>query len=321
MPRAIEQLRRSGLTVGHAGLGIRGTSNVPGSPAQQVHDGDTAVVNPLGNLGVRFLGVDAAEESFTLPGGDTFVPIDDSQGRWEAFLSDPFDAQYGPIDPPLDAATKAYLAQRVGPGTALNHARHSEAARHALRKAVEDDMVALGKTKENFEFFIAFANEIMDGYGRLLGYLNRDQPANGTPRPLSYNERLLEAGLVTPYFIWPNTEPFRRAAAVSKAVPPPTTQATLADKGSLGRARKWVSDARQNEIGIFDAADPLRLYPFELRFLARREPPTRWLIDLSASDDRLIPPQEYHTVANAEDRLWIPDEYLPLWVEHGWKRG
>jgi hypothetical protein len=42
---------------------------------------------------------------------------------------------------------------------------------------------------------------------------------------------------------------------------------------------------------------------------------------LAATDDRLTPPQKYHTVADAEDRLWIPDEYLPLWVENGWRRG
>jgi hypothetical protein len=65
----------------------------------------------------------------------------------------------------------------------------------------------------------------------------------------------------------------------------------------------------------------MRLYPFELRFLVRREPPNRWLVNLSAADDRLIPPQKYHTVAAAEDRLWIPDQYLALWVEKGWRRG
>ena len=58
MPKAIEK-RPSGLTVGHAALGLQG--GVPGSIRQQVHDGDTINVRAIGNFGVRFLGVDAPE--------------------------------------------------------------------------------------------------------------------------------------------------------------------------------------------------------------------------------------------------------------------
>jgi hypothetical protein len=60
--------------------------------------------------------------------------------------------------------------------------------------------------------------------------------------------------------------------------------------------------------------------PFELRFLARRSPPDRWVIDLSADDDRLHPPQSYIAIPNAEDRLFLPAEYVPLFVENGWRR-
>jgi hypothetical protein len=61
-------------------------------------------------------------------------------------------------------------------------------------------MQTLGKTKDDFEFFLSFAHEVMDGYGRLLAYINRAQPnaEQPAPRPLSYNERLLEQGMVTP---------------------------------------------------------------------------------------------------------------------------
>jgi len=40
------------------------------------------------------------------------------------------------------------------------------------------------------------------------------------------------------------------------------------------------------------------------------------------SDDGvfLIPPQEYYKVSEAEDRLFIPEEYVPLFVEAGWRR-
>ena len=85
MGRAIEQLK-SGLIVGHAGLGFRG--GVTGSVRQQIHDGDTINVRALGNFGVRFLGVDAPEISFKLPGGKGFTGLSDV--KWEKYLSDPF---------------------------------------------------------------------------------------------------------------------------------------------------------------------------------------------------------------------------------------
>jgi hypothetical protein len=39
------------------------------------------------------------------------------------------------------------------------------------------------------------------------GYVNCDQP--NPPRPESYTERLLATGVVAPYFIWPNLDPYR----------------------------------------------------------------------------------------------------------------
>jgi hypothetical protein len=44
------------------------------------------------------------------------------------------------------------------------------------------------------------------------------------------------------------------------------------------------------------------------------------VIDLSKNDDVLIKPQEYYTIPNVEDRLFIPEEYVPLFVEAGWKK-
>jgi hypothetical protein len=60
------------------------------------------------------------------------------------------------------------------------------------------------------------------------------------------------------------------------------------------------------------------LYPFELRFLAQRRAPNRWVIDLSQSDNHLLHPQEY-TIPNPEDRLYIPEEYLLLFKSKGWR--
>jgi hypothetical protein len=56
------------------------------------------------------------------------------------------------------------------------------------------------------------------------------------------------------------------------------------------------------------------LEPFEVRFLAGRRLPNLWVIDLSKNDDKLITPQKYFTVANSEDRLFIPEEYAPLYT-------
>jgi hypothetical protein len=317
VPNSID-VDSAGRTVGIAGLGLRGQA--PGTVAQQVHDGDTMSLRAIGNLGTRFLGVDAPEVSFTLPGSDLFRPIDSPE--WDAFLSDPFGPAYPPFPSPLDPALQADLATRAGPGAAANHARHADAATQALRAEVRNDIVAMGATLESFQFYLRFAAEIVDRYGRLLCYANRNQPiATPTqPRPLSYNERMLQQGLVIPYFIWPNIDPFKRQGSLLDAVPPPGTADELADSGALGQARGWVAAARTSQTGIFEAADPLRILPFELRFLGRREPPDRWVIDLSVSTSVLLQPQHYLHVANLEDRLYVNADHVPLFVERGWTR-
>jgi endonuclease YncB( thermonuclease family) len=318
--KAIEQLH-SGLVVGHAALGRFGQSR--GSVAQQVHDGDTATVEADGNLGVRFLGVDAPEVSVPLPGTSRpFVSLTDP--RWGQVLADPLGAGAGPaFDPPLEARLLAHLQALAGPDLAGNHGRLAGAAEDALEKLVGDDLAALGKTKEDFRFFLAFAGEVMDRYGRLLAYLHPDQPNTPAAQRLdSYNERLLAAGWVSPYFIWPNINPFRRAGAITAAVPPPGGAGELTERdGSLHAARAAVTQARRDEVGLYQRNDPLRVQAFELRFLARRQPPDRWLVDLSTNDNALLPPQAYPDIPLPEDRLFIPAEYVPLWVEHGWKRG
>jgi endonuclease YncB( thermonuclease family) len=320
MANAIQTLP-SGLKVGRAGLGAHG--EVQGSVRQQTHDGDTVIVDPDGNLGLRFLGVDAPEVSFPLPGRTAFISIADP--RWTAFLEDPFDTGYGAIDPPLDPGLQASLAGRVGTGAAANHAELANAAERALEALIESDIAVLQQTPETFRFFCSFANEVMDVYGRLLCYVNRDQPRadDPEPRPKSYNERLLALGHVTPYFIWPNLDPYRPPKQPVDAVPVPNTvappEATLEELESLDAARESVRQARSQGLGIFSPANPLRVYPFELRFLSRRTPPVRWVIDLSAGDDLLRDPQSYHLIPHAEDRLFVPEEYAPLFVSKGWQ--
>ena len=312
MAKAIRKTSE-GFSVGFARLGRRGDGR--GSPGQQIYDGDTANVEADGNLGVRLLGVDAPEWALTLPEvateavdrrpGEPFVALTDE--RWESFLSDPFAGD----ELRLRRELREHLEQRVGPGCAANHARFAEAAKLAFRGEVERDIEELGATREEFRFFMAFASEVIDGYGRLLCYLNRDQPR--PPRPPSYNERLLVAGEVLPYFIWPNVDPFRLQPSLVEAVPRPGAAPPLPDE------RAAVAKARSQGLGVWGGDEPLRLFPFELRFLARLSPPERWVIDVAARDDRLLAPQLYARIERPEDRLFVGAEFVPLFESRGWR--
>jgi len=312
MAKAIEQLK-SGLIVGHAGLGFRG--GVTGSVRQQVHDGDTINVRALGNFGVRFLGVDAPEISFKLPGEEGFTGLSDI--KWERYLRDPFTNW--PHESRLDEDLIDYLKAKIKPGVAMNQYRHATQAEDELEKEVSSDLEDLGQSEKEFQFFLAFAYEIMDRYGRLLCFINRYQPEG--ERPLTYNERLLQAGVSSPYFIWPNINPFREKKPLVNAVIEPKKAKEEAQRDAmLRKAREGFRRARREGRGIFSSGDPLQLEPFEVRFLADQRRPTRWVIDLSKNDDILIKPQKYYTIRNQEDRLFIPEEYVLLFVEKDWKR-
>lgn len=318
--KAIEVLDAKNLTIGHVRLGSR--SGNRGSVRQQVHDGDTVAVEAAGDFGVRLLGVDAPEISFRLPGGTRFVSLGDPQ--WQRFLADPFAAEWPRFKPELSHGLRQFLHAKLGPEVAEQHHRYAQLAEDAFEDEIQRDMQALGQTAETFLFFLAFAFEVMDGYGRFLCYINREQPnpTQPAPRPLTYNERLLTAGRTFPYFIWPNINPWRKADSITAAVIPPGEARRMAESDeSLRRARQSVQRARSQHLGIFDARQPLLLEPFELRYLARRSLPDRWLIDLTSDAAVLLPPAEYYRIPHPEDRLFIPSEYVPLFVEQGWKRG
>jgi len=319
MIKAITQ--KGVLTVGYVGLGIRGNATV-GSILQEVHDGDTITVRALGNLSVRFLGVDAPEISLTLPNEIVFTSIGNE--KWEKFLENPFASNLPPFTPPLTKDLAFHLQSKLKNRTAINHFYHAQKAEDTLEEELKKDLHALHQSEKEFTLFLAFAHEVMDRYGRLLCFINRNQVSkeDPEPRPLTYNERLLRLGKVMPYFIWPNINPFRKQKNIVDAVPQPGTANTIVNKeGTLGRAREWVQHARQRQIGIYDETNPLQIEPFEVRFLARRRPPDRWVIDLSKNDNILIQPQRYYRVSHSEDRLFIPPEYVPLFLEAGWQHG
>jgi endonuclease YncB( thermonuclease family) len=321
--KAIQTDSERHRTTGFARCG-EGSSG-PGTPAQLVHDGDTVNVQLDGNLGLRLLGIDTPEISFSLPGaagaGGNFGFAGLDNPRWSEFLAAPFADRWGPLPAPIPDRLRAWLTARTGPDAAAAHYEHAVAAREEFRRQVERDMQVMQQDPVTFRFYMNFGFEIMDGYGRLLCMLNRNQPnpTQPTPRPPTYNLRLLERGRAFPYFIWPNVNPWERPETVEEAVIPPGSAREMAAADSeLTRVRAAVRKARAEHLGIFDSMRPLLLEPFELRYLARRSGVSRFLIDLNSDSSELIHPLNYPSVPLPEDRLWIPGAYIPLFEKAGW---
>lgn len=304
---------RSGAIAGSMAYGMHGEK--VGSPTQIVYDGDTLNGRALANVPVRFLGIDTPELKIPLPASpDVFVSLSDP--RWDAYLT----ARDLPKDCGLSAGLAKYLAPKLE-GAATNHHLHGKAAEKALTSfVIADRDTYFGGKNEAARFFLYYAKEVVDRYGRFLAYINVNLPDTDTAkRPPFYNERMLEAGFAKPYAIWPNVDPFVKAPTLLDAVIPPGGAKPLGKKGALGRARRIVQAARQGKLGVFGADAPLLLEAFEIRYLSRQAAPDRWVIDLSKESDRLIAPQEYYTVPHAEDRLFVPAEYVPLFMRAGWK--
>lgn len=320
MPNAIRSDSENNRTSGFARAGL--FDKQPGTPRQQVHDGDTLSVQLDGNVGVRLLGIDTPEISFSFPQpGAGFVGLEDS--RWAEFLSDPFHDRWGPLSTPLPEPLKMWLSTRCNAIQAQAHYQHAVAARDELQALISRDMEVMQQTAESFRYYMNFGFEVMDGYGRLLCTVNRNQPDATVPtrRPPTYNIRLLERGRAFPYFIWPNINPWDKPDAIEQAVIPPGQARTMAENDrELRMARAAVRTARTRHLGVFDPMQPLLLEPFELRNLARRSSAQRYLIDLNSTSDQLIHPLNYPAVPHSEDRLWIPAAYVPLFQEAGWKK-
>lgn len=216
----------------------RDTNGQPQTIPTALPDGDTVGVHLSGSGGIRFLGIDTPEKTFELPANGR-RSLDSPQ--WEAYLTDPFQPQFGTFDVGPDL--KAHLQTRIGAGAGVNHRVHGNAAEQALIDLVQADMIALGQTTQNFQFFIAFSFEVFDPFGRFLAFVNRQQPdANlPSPRPLSYNERMLEKGASLPYFIWPNIDPFRAKPLLSAVIAPGTAKTVAIPP------RRWPARARSSK--------------------------------------------------------------------------
>jgi endonuclease YncB( thermonuclease family) len=313
--KLIEESHTSKATIGRAGLGVRGQNVL--TPGQAVHDGDTVFARALANISIRFLGVDTPEVAFALPGEEDPTPIFDP--KWEAFLSDPF-ADWPDSKEILGSGLHTFLLDHTGPGTAADHADHATAAQHKLEQLVKADVAEFaGGDAAAFVLFLRYAKDVIDRYGRLLGYVTVSVDHPAAAPPLSYNELMLRAGMSAPYFIWPNLDPFKKQPNLLDAVPAPEDIPAVAGTGRLKKARNFVARARRDGIGIFEP-NPLRLQPFELRFLAGKRAPDRWVIDLSSRAGALLPPTDYHTIDKAENRLYVPAEFVALFEYEGWLR-
>jgi len=312
-------LSSRGFKIGSCMFGNHGSKM--GSVKQIVHDGDTVDARLNDNIGIRFLGIDSAEVSIPLP-GSTFVSL--KNDRWDTF----FTSGQWRTGLNFDAGLLQHLDERIGNGhdVAPNHARHADRAQRALEETIQNDLNLSGKKAAEFVMFMAFAHEFLDGTGRLLCYLNSadtnfDDPAVAEAvTKLSYNERQMASGAALPYFIWPNIQPFLLGSPFAPAnIRPETFWKTVKGSSKLKNARKNVLTARNAGKGVFDPADPLRLEPSELRFISRRKPPTRYVIDLSKpGDNHLLAPHKYFQIPNPEDRLYVPAEYVLLFEHLGW---
>lgn len=304
---------------GHFKLGLWGGAR--GTTAQVVHDGDTVSLNTALNFSSRFLGIDTPEVSFTIRTKSTFVSIGDA--KWQAFWT---SGEWKNM--PLGPALLAHLETRIGDGSqiAQNHKKLAEQAEASLTKMIADDIEATGKTREEFEFFLAFSYEFLDQYGRMLCYLNAERSvftAPAAPNPLSYNERQLANGAAVPYFIFPNLQPFLSGRPFdANAIAPAGFWNSVNAATRLKQARQSVAAARAAGLGVFDGAEPLILLPYELRYLARlgSTGPDRFVIDLSnTGSNTILKPEEYFLIPKVEDRLFIPKEFVPLFTLNGWQ--
>jgi endonuclease YncB( thermonuclease family) len=304
---------------GHFKLGMWGDAR--GTPAQVVHDGDTVGLNTALNFSSRFLGIDAPEISFTIRTKDTFVSV--GHDKWKAFWT---SGEWQNL--PISQALLDHLSARIGDGEAVadNHAKHAKKAEAALTELIKADIAASGKSHDEFQFFLSFGYEFLDQYGRMLCYLNAERSIFPTPalaNKLSYNERLLATGAVLPYFIFPNLQPFMAGRPFdAEAIKPSGFWVAVQAAGKLRAARAAVAAARDAELGVFEADEPLIVLPYELRYIARLHStgPDRFVIDLGQpGSNTLLPPERYFEIHNVEDRLFVAREFVPLFLLNGWQ--
>lgn len=312
-----------------------------------IHDGDTINIITVADsyFPTRFCGVDTPEVSYKLPKKGEPNP---EKWTWEAvqefkeYLSNPFDEGYARSKEFRKAIGEELIdnhLQRIlnNEETAYNHQKYADRARNELVSLVVADRVAKTAKGEEFTFFMSFSHEPLDRFGRFLSWLEPYEYESSERKELTYNEVMLRNGYAVPYFIWPNVSPFAKSKSIVDSLPCREDFAQyVTNDHKLSRARDFVKDARKDKIGLYEKDDPLILMPFELRFLADRNtgkatdtfkcegnnsaksarPLSRYVIDISKAEDPLLMrPSEYYKIRNPEDRLLVPEHFVPLFKE------
>jgi endonuclease YncB( thermonuclease family) len=145
------------------------------------------------------------------------------------------------------------------------------------------------------ELTVSFREQVLDRYGRPLIYLfNRDTKE-------SYNVELVRSGWAIPYFIYPN--------AVS------LTEEGAWEYDTIRLMQDAAIGAREKNLGIWEYIHDM-LIPMELRFLTRRELPSKYCADLQ--NNLLYPPQQYYRVP-LENRLFFYVEDVFAALQKGFK--
>src|SRR5206468_12275817 len=112
-----------------------------------------------------------------------------------------------------------------------------------------------------------------------------------------------------------------QGSITASVTPPQCVKSRIAGLPRLLDARQAAADARTNGLGVYSSVDgqgPLRLLPYELRFLAGRRTPARRVLNLDPAiagtpqEHELLRPEQYFTIPKLEDRLFVDDHFVPL---------
>jgi hypothetical protein len=162
----------------------------------------------------------------------------------------------------------------------------------------------------------------------MLCYISKGEWLGGEQENnLTYNEMMLEQGAAVPHFIFPNTDGFRNAFeenySLLESIPNVTNNKEafyqfMQNDKCLQKAIGLVKEARKLSNSVWNKDKPLKLLPFELRFLQRRDAPDRYVMNLSSRAPKIYPPKRYYEIPIEEDRFFIPSDYIPLFTERGY---
>ena len=197
---------------------------------------------------------------------------------WQAFLDDPFAPDLPPIS--LSEALRDHLApppRKDERGESLP--RHAEAAARGLEAEIAADLAATGKAPEDLHLRVLFEREPLDAYGRMLGWISVEDTGDWRPADLQPPDDDQGPGDALLHLAQRRPLPLRSEAALSRAGAGQRRPHFASTDEKLAQAREWYKSNREAGVGVFDPEDPLLLQPFELRYLAQRRAPDRWVID------------------------------------------